>query len=105
MQIADAQITRELMEDFRNTFLTSHGRRVFAFLLFACGYFSDTVDTQSENELRNFASKLIKILGAHKPVSTLWVTDAILNSVVNVPLPPLPEPVGFRVLCGEVTKS
>ena len=84
MKVADAAITPELIQDFRDTFTTPHGRRVFAFLLFDMGYFSDSVIDPGRCEVRNHAVRLVKILGANKPIGALFTADAIISAAQNV---------------------
>jgi len=86
MQLIDRELTPELLQDFRNTFLTPHGRRVFTFLLFALGFFRTDIDTPQESWLRNFAAKLVQIMGANKPVGAFWTADALLDNLVHVPI-------------------
>ena len=79
------------LQDFRDTFLTPHGRRVFTHLLYECGFFRDDIKTESEVALRNHATRLLKIIGGQQPVGAYYITDSLLNSLSSISLYPVEE--------------
>lgn len=76
-----------IVEDMRNVFLTPTGRRVFTYILHICGYFDSDISSAEEVALRNFATRLVKIMGANQPVNAFYVTDAMLDAVTHIPIP------------------
>lgn len=77
-----ARVEREVRNDYRNTFLTKAGRKVLTHMLVELHFF-DTVSTEEEIALQNYAKNVLNRLGVLTAANVSRLTEALLN-VPNV---------------------
>ena len=80
---AGKKIEKEFIQDCRNLFSTPTGKRVLKRLLFEWYFFYEDVTNDEGRILRNYATRLLKRIGALQPEEG---AEAIVNALMKIAL-------------------
>ena len=78
---AGKKIEKEFIQDCRNLFSTPTGKRVLKRLLFEWHFFYEDVNTEEGRVLRNYATRLLKRIGALQAEEG---AEAIVNALMKI---------------------
>jgi hypothetical protein len=72
------QLDTDTREAYRDVFLRNKsGKEVFASLLLRLGFYNDSVSTEAENAMRNFATELLVDLGIFQEKNIVNIVDVL----------------------------